>query len=184
MKRVDYNRYLIAVVPPEKVCEKIEKIKYHFRDNYNSRASLHAPPHVTLHMPFEWKDKKEDALCDALKKFFLTQSQFDLELLNFSSFPPKTIFVDVVTSQMLNMLEERLHDFCKKELNLFNARYKDLPFHPHITVAFRDLSKTTFAEAWTDFRSRTFSDKFTVSKISLLKHNTKVWEPLVDFYLN
>lgn len=178
------KRYFIAIVPPPPVYDQVQELKYFFRDNYHTTAALNSPPHITLHMPFEWSERKESILCDKLEVFFAAMKGFHLQLLNFSCFAPKTIFIHVAKTKELEKLENELHRFCKKEFNLFNARYKDLPFHPHLTVAFRDMSKTTFAEAWKEFSNKKFSSDFYVDKIVLLKHNGKIWEPLRDFLLN
>ncbi|MBK5277935.1 MAG: 2'-5' RNA ligase family protein, partial [Bacteroidia bacterium] len=66
-------------------------------------------------------------------------------------------------------------------LNIFNAQYKDMPFHPHLTLAFRDLKKPMFEKAWEEFKSKEYSESFAAKHFTLLKHNGKVWESLKDF---
>lgn len=179
-----FGRYFIAIIPPQPACEKIEQFKNHIKDRYKSKAALNSPPHITLHMPFEWKASKEAVLCDRLKNFFDGMQSLEVDLLNFSCFAPKTIFVNVTTNKELERMEKELYGFCKKELNLFNARYQDLPFHPHVTIAFRDLRKAAFGEAWNEFKDKKFAEKFKVVKVALLKHNGKLWEPLRYYSLN
>ncbi len=101
---------------------------------------------------------------------------FRLQLENFGAFPPRVIFIDLQHSEPLFTLQQELLRYCKRELNLFNANYKDQPFHPHVTLAFRDLKKPVFAQAWGEFESREFSGSFQVSDIHLLKHNGKTWD--------
>ena len=179
-----FGRYFIAIIPPSPIYEEVEQLKKHFSDTYKSKAALNSPPHVTLHMPFEWKKEKEEMLCSQLKTFFETFPRFEVELFGFSCFAPKTIFISVVNNLQLENLEKELLRFCKKNLNLFNARYKDLPFHPHMTIAFRDLNKKTFAEAWGEFKDQKLDEKFDVLRVALLQHTGKSWEPLHYFSLN
>lgn len=169
--------YFIAIVPPLSIRNEIQLLKEYFRDTYQSKAALNSPPHITLHMPFQWKEAKEEKLISALKKFAARKSQVAVQLKGFNCFAPRVIYVNVLESEPLRLLQSELHRFCKTELNLFNAQYRDMPFHPHITLAFRDLKKDTFDKAWGEFKERNFSEDFIANKITLLKHDGKVWNP-------
>ena len=179
-----FGRYFIAIIPPEPAYSEITLFKNHILSQYQSKAALNSPPHLTLHMPFEWRREKEEQLFSGLKLFFGKMNAFELQLLNFSCFAPRTIFVEVIMTSELRDLEKELCKFCKNKFNLFHARYRDLPFHPHVTVGFRDLSKTTFALAWNEFSEKKFAARFVVDRVALLKYNGKLWEPLHYFSLN
>ena len=170
------KQYFIALVPPHPLHDDALRIKNYFREQYNSKASLNSPPHITLHMPFRWKEEKEHELIDTLQEFSLGREAFKIQLQNFDAFPPRVIFINVVHNVMLTALYKDLHRFCKRELNLFNASYRDQAFHPHMTLAFRDLKKPMFFKAWEEFQERKFSATFLIDKIVLLKHNGKIWE--------
>lgn len=175
--------YFIAIVPPSPVFDYAQDLKNYFRDHYHSKASLNSPPHITLHMPFRWKEKKENELVEALQKFTSGFNPFMLELKNFSCFSPKVIFIDVNKNELLSDLQQKLHRFSKRELNVFNADYKEQPFYPHITLAFRDLKKPAFTTAWEEFKDKKYSAEFLVENITLLKHNSKVWQEFEKFPL-
>ena len=166
------NKYFIGIIPPEPIASEIYKIKEDVRDQYKSKGSLNSPTHITLHMPFEWE--KEERLVNTLKKFEFTP--FEIELNNFGCFEPRVIFVDVKKNEALRDMQGKLMSFCKRELNLFNADYGDRAFHPHVTIAFRDLKKPQFNEAWKEFENKEYSATFECSKISLLKHDGKIWQ--------
>lgn len=169
------NRYLIAILPPEPIAGDVLKLKEYFRDKYGSKASLNAPAHITMHMPFQWRADREAELVDIFNEFALKHVPFPIEVSGFGSFPPRVIFVDVVKNPELEEDHENLIRFCKRELKLSNALYRDEPFHPHITLAFRDLKKDRFAEAWEEFKSRPYRAAFEYTKLSLLKHDGKYW---------
>jgi len=173
--------YFIALVPPEPIYNEAMLLKNHFKEHYNSKASLNSPPHITLHMPFKWKAEKENDLIHSLAKFSSVIQPFTLQFHNFNGFPPRVIFMDVVKTEMLENLYKNLHRFCKREFNLFNAAYKDMAFHPHLTLAFRDLKKPLFIKAWEEFQSKNYSAEFMVDRISLLKHTGKIWQVIQDF---
>lgn len=177
------DQYFIAIIPPSPVYDYAQELKYYFRDRFQSKASLNSPPHITLHMPFRWKEKREHELIDTLDRFTLKFRPFPVELKNFSCFSPKVIFIDVNKNTLLSDLHNELNRFCKRELNLFNASYKEQPFYPHLTLAFRDLKKPNFARAWEEFKDKQYSAEFMVENITLLKHDSKVWQIFHKFDL-
>ena len=179
MISVDKNKeglFFIALIPPSPLREELIALKEHFRENYNSKASLNSPPHITLHMPFRLKAKKEELLLSTLKTLAKKQASFEVALKNYEAFPPRVIFVDVEENTALNQLQAELHKTCRHKLNLHNANYKDRGFHPHITLAFRDLRKAMFTKAWEEFSNKQIDEQFKAEAICLLKHSGERWE--------
>ena len=86
-------------------------------------------------------------------------------------------------SEALIELQSQVRVHCKKVLGLFNADYKDLPFHPHMTVAFRDLKKPNFVKAWEEFKDKLLDAEFIADRICLLKHDGKRWNSFQEFEL-
>jgi 2'-5' RNA ligase len=175
--------YFIAIIPPAPIYDEAFEQKKYFKVHYNSKASLNSPPHITLHMPFRWNEKKEEELTEQLEQFSKSNQPVAIKLNNFSSFPPRVIFINVVMSEELEKLQKNLQRFCKLVLNLFNANYKELPFHPHLTVAFRDLKKPNYQRAWDEFKMKNFQAEFIADKVALLKHTGRVWEVHQEFKL-
>jgi 2'-5' RNA ligase len=169
------QRYFLAIVPSGPVYDEALKLKHYFKETYNSGAALNSPPHITLHMPFKWKESKEDRLIFALKEFTSQQKSFHVTLTDFGSFEPRVIFIDVQKNEVLGDLQKNLKRFCKTELNLFNADYKEFAYHPHLTLAFRDLKKVEFYKAWEEFKDKKLEASFTINSIALLKHDGKEW---------
>jgi 2'-5' RNA ligase len=176
--------YLLAIIPPSPVCEEIQSFKEYFKVHYQSKASLNSPPHITLHMPFQWKTQKEEKLITGLKQFVSDKQSFKVTLQNFACFYHRVIYVNVLPNNSLFEIQAQLHRFCKTTLNLFNARYQDLPFHPHITVAFRDLKKEKFDAAWSEFEKKEYHTLFNVDRIILLKQHDKEWQVFREFIFN
>ena len=175
------NRYFIGIVPPAPIFEQALELKHYFQDHYQSKGSLNSPPHVTLHMPFEWKAEKEEELVNALHHFSVGQPTIKVVLKDFDCFARRVIFINVIPSKDLSALQRSIRLFCKKELGLFNADYKDLPFHPHITVAFRDLKKSMFTQAWEEFKNKRFDGEFLADRVTLLKHVERKWVAEKEF---
>jgi 2'-5' RNA ligase len=178
------NLYFIAIVPPEPVYGEALALKHLFKERYNSKAALNSPPHITLHMPFKWKESKEAGLIASLEAFSVKQNPVELRLNNFSAFEPRVIFIDVMKDEELELLQKQLKRFCKTELNIFNADYKDLAYHPHLTLAFRDLKKPEFYQAWEEFKEKKLEATFLVDAIALLKHDGNEWKVFKELSLS
>ncbi len=181
MDKNEEELYFIAIVPPSPLREEIQELKQYFGDTYNSKASLNSPPHITLHMPFRLKAKKEENLSKALSEFAQGQTPFEIKLKDFGAFPPRVVFVDVKENEALIELQAALNKTCRQQLNLHNANYKDRGFHPHITLAFRDLRKAKFLEAWQEFEHKSFEGSFAADNLTLLKHDGKRWQEFRAF---
>lgn len=183
-KRLEKQKqYFIAFIPPSPVYEDALKLKTYFAEQYNSKAALNSPPHITLHMPFWWKQEKEDRLIEHLRGFAKNYQPIKLCLDNFSSFPPRVIYINVINNEALDLFQKDLMRFCKVAFNLFNANYQERPYHPHLTLAFRDLKKTSYKEAWEEFGTKEYKAEFIADKLSLLRHDGKRWNVFRDFDL-
>jgi 2'-5' RNA ligase len=175
------SKYFIAIIPPSPIYEEALAWKHFFKDNYQSKASLNSPPHITLHMPFLWKEEKEKVLIEKLDAFSNGRSSLTIQLNNFSCFEPRVIFIDVVKTEELAFLQKEMERFCKRTFQLFNADYRDLAFHPHMTLAFRDLKKQVFAQAWGEVKDKPMSGSFIADQFVLLKHNGVSWDVIRAF---
>lgn len=182
-KKDDKAMYFLAVIPPEPIYTEALEIKQLFAKEYNSKAALKSPPHITLHMPFRLKPEREALLSEALNEVAKKTEAIPIHLEGFDHFNQRTVFMNVLENEKLEELFKAIMKTMKVNFNIFNAEYKDRGYHPHLTVAFRDLKKEQFKQAWPSFEDRPLSYTFAVTKFSLLKHNGKYWEVYKDFEL-
>lgn len=175
--RKNADLYFIAVVPPENIASEITKIKEDFAKNYRSKQALKSPPHITLHMPFWWKNEREQELLNFVQTFSSGKESFDLILKNFNHFDKRVIFVDVENNFYLIKLYNDLTSAIKKSLGITNQAYKDRAFNPHMTVAFKDLRPGEFNNAWPNYAEKKLQYEFRVDHTVLLKHNGQRWLP-------
>ena len=172
---MDSQRFFIALVPPPEIQAAVNDIKHHFKDQYGSRKALNSPPHITLQAPFEWSNnRKLDELTEELRKFAEKRERFEITLQNFGAFPPKVIYIDVVQSTELMTLQQDLSVFMESTYGLIDRRYPN--FCPHMTVAFRDLTKVAFKQAWPEFEQETIEFNFQSEALTLLRHNGQQWQ--------
>lgn len=183
MEPVNTARYFIAILLPSEITAEARNQQEDFKNRFSTKAALRSPPHITLHMPFRWKIGKEDKLVLLLTKFFGTLDPFQISLDGFGVFPPRVIFINVVASKELMDCQRQLSRFCKLNLGLFNATRQNQPFHPHVTLAFRDLKKPAFKLAWEEYRNRSYLATLDVGTAWLLQHDGFEWHPKVSFSL-
>lgn len=173
------KKYFIAIVIPEPLFTEIEAVKQNLFNEHGLKGALRSPAHITLHRPFEWKEEKEELLIEKLRNFKFN-SDFKIELQDFAWFEPRVIYVNVQPNEQLFELHSLLTSHAKQELKLFNEVEDLRGFHPHVTIAFRDLKKPKFYELQKMFLERQFRGSFRYAGFSLLKLEKK-WEVLCNF---
>lgn len=173
------NTYFIAILLPERVLDQVEALKQELLQQFNLKGALRSPAHITLHPPFEWKEEEEEKLIEILKQFRFDE-KFEIVLKDFNCFEPRVIYVDVVKNTALNELHTQLNYFVREKLEISNTLQVTREFHPHVTIAFRDLKKQIFHEVWSGFKARKFDARLQFEGITLLKLK-KTWEAYQHF---
>ena len=168
------------MVIPEPLFKKIETIKQQLFLEHGLKGALRSPSHITLHRPFEWKEEKQHVLIEKLEAID-TNINFDVELNHFSFFEPRVIYVDVLPNTHLLKLYQTIKLVAKTELRLFNEVNNLRGFHPHITIANRDLKKPLFYELQTQFKTQKLTGSFECNSFCVLKLEKK-WEVLKQIY--
>lgn len=174
------QKYFIAIVPPDPLLSEIQNVKQSIFDDYKSKGALRSPGHITLHMPFSFDESKEGKLIECLSDFQFNTS-FPVSLKNYNCFEPRVIFINVQENIELFDLQKQLVSHVKRNLQLFNQSDDMRGFHPHVTIAFRDLKKQVFYKAWDEYKIKSFSAEFICNSFSLLKHQKDEWVVLTKF---
>ena len=169
------NMYYIAIVAPEQINQQVLKWKSYFKENFGCTVALKSPAHITIIPPFWMNDELEKELITSIIEFSVTKNKFEITLKDFSAFTPKVIFIDVVKNKKLNDLHQSLVDFILTK-NKFPVSKDDRSFHPHVTLAARDLYKKAFREAWEVFSNKKYESSWVINGISVLRHNKKNWD--------
>jgi len=174
------QRFFIALLPPDSMQDEVRQIQYDFRDRYSTQATLKSPPHITLIPPFELSSDRLEPLQIELEKFAKTRSSFTINLSGFAAFPPRVIYLNVVSNPILSRLYVDIAATLANNLDIHNP-YASRPFVPHMTVAFRDLTPENFKLAWSEFSDRQIDFEFEVINLTLLAHDHKKWNVLSNF---
>lgn len=169
----------VALIPPEPLKEEISSLKEEIRQRYGAKRALRLPAHITLQPPFKIGSSQLPVLHDTIREFARTQQPLEVELEGFGAFAPRVIFIEVANPPPLKKLQKGLLKVLEKEI--FPGEEPPREFHPHITLATRDLSRNNFKPAWDEFRNRQFKKSFTAAEIYLFQHNGKTWDIIMEF---
>ena len=141
--------YFIAMVLPGELNKKVLKWKNFMHEKFGCKVGLKSPAHLTLIPPFWMPEEKEQRLTADIDAISSSAQPFTIATKNFSAFKPRTIYVDVVVNEKLRLLKAVIDKFFSDAD--YKIKMESRPFHPHITIATRDLHKKHFHEAWTLF---------------------------------
>jgi 2'-5' RNA ligase len=172
-------KYFIGIIMPDEILRHVESIKQQLFAEYGLKGALRSPAHITLHRPFMWEERKESELLETLSEFTF-EGNFQVELKDFNFFEPRVIYIDVISNPQLEELHSHLTRHARTNLRLFNEAGDMRGFHPHVTVAFRDLKKPLFYSIKPLFVHRSFSAAFQCNGFSLLKHDGR-WNERMFF---
>ena len=175
--------YFIAIVLPQNINENVLKLKQMMLDKYNSKVGLKSPAHITLVPPFWMEDEKEQQLISDIDSLSNYLAPFSISTNNFSAFKPRTIFIAVSPNEKLNEVKNATDEIFRSNC-FYNIKIETRPFHPHITIATRDLFKKSFFEIWPWFAEKKFLEEWTAEGISILRHNKKNWDVIYTSQFN
>ncbi|OQP53733.1 RNA 2',3'-cyclic phosphodiesterase [Niastella populi] len=173
--------YFIAIVAPEAINNQVLEWKQYMLQTFHCRVALKSPAHITLIPPFQLPGTKHHELEEVLPEFAARQPRFPIQLKNFAAFKPRVIYVHVQPNTHLSGLQARLEAYLIQ--TDFPIKKEDRPYHPHVTIANRDLQAADFPIAWQHFQQRPYEASFVAHAISLLRHNGQTWEVANSFPL-
>ncbi|MFB2981663.1 2'-5' RNA ligase family protein [Microseira sp. BLCC-F43] len=173
--------YFIALLPPQEIQDYANRVKQYFASRYNSRHAQKSPPHITLQAPFEWDQESVSVLEQSLQNFANQRPSIPISLSGFAAFPPRVIYINVVKTPPLLTLQADLMDCMMRELGIVDPMAKQRPWAPHMTVAFKDLTKQNFKAAWPEFEHKPVQFEFTANYLTLLIHDGGRWHVSAEF---
>ncbi len=165
--------YFIALLPPTEILEEVMAFKQEVKTRFQSKKALTSPAHITLVPPFKMTDDKSIAMRREIAAFNHTLTPFLVHLQDFSAFPPRVVFINVEPSTALSNCKKAItQHFYEK----FDVETKDnFPFHPHMTIAFKDLKEAVFPDAWAYFQEQSYERYFQAEAVTLLRFREGKW---------
>ncbi len=172
--------FFIAILASEEVEEQVSQYKHWMKEHYGCKVALKSPAHITLVAPFSTDPdtiKKVEAL---LENFSQELSPIDIAVGGFGAFDKRVIFLEVKENYLLNQCYKNLvHEMHGMFPELVKEEKR--PFHPHITIANRDIPPAGFKDAFEYFRTINYKAQFNAHKITLLQLEPGKWKTKADF---
>lgn len=165
--------YFLALIPPPEIEAEVNHFKSIASQKFGSSHALKSPAHITLIPPFWWQEARLEHIVVVLQQQLIRSKQFEIELNGFACFKPRVIYIDVMPNSDLSRQHLLLKELFKRQWSLEPERRTH--YRPHMTVAFKDLSKSSFFRAWDYFRSQDYRRRFTVDSIYILVHLYGRW---------
>ncbi len=169
------NLYFIALIPNQKIRQKVLELKNEIKDKYGAAHALKSPAHITLVMPFRRKEDEEEQFCRVIRETAIGMKPFSIELEGFDVFAPRVLFIKIKKHESIAEVRKKLVRNLRNDAG-FSPKETGSRFHPHMTIATRDLTEDNFEIAWREFSERTFHDQWLCDGIYLLKHNGRHWD--------
>lgn len=174
-----FSMYYVALLCPPAIESKVQQYKLWMRDQFGCTVALKSPAHLTLIAPFWLANTSEQLLIERLQSAQSNQLPVEIQLQGFSHFSNRVLFITVKENQQLNRLCKEVGDHF---IQSFPGIIKpdDRPFHPHITIANRDIKPGDFDKAWQHFVKEEFEEIFQTNTISLLKLTESNWNVIAE----
>jgi 2'-5' RNA ligase len=169
--------YYIAAICPDEVNNQVQVFKQYMHDKYGSRAAQKSPAHLTIVPPFKAEEDMEKLLLEFVATYNFGIVPFDIRLNGFNHFDNKVLFVDVVPNDSLNEMEKDINIQFGTEFPAIIFRTKP-DFHPHVTIATRDIPENKFDEVWAYFQQQQIDAQYTCKELFVMKLDRGVWQKL------
>jgi 2'-5' RNA ligase len=171
--------YYVALLPPEPLREEVTRVKHQLRADYNLKHALRSLPHITLVPPFHLDADQLQLVTHLLSGTAQVQASFTIRLNGFGAFGDRVIYIRVDPSRELAAAQESLAAGCAEVVG--KKPGPDRPFHPHLTLAHRDLTPELFLEIWPLFQAKTFRRTFRAAAFVLMEHQRTHWSPVGEY---
>lgn len=176
-----HNMYFIAVVCPPELDKKLLGYKLWMKEKFGCVVALKSPAHVTLVPPFWLNEEKEKELLAVFRNFSSDMAEIVIELNGFSYFGKRVLFANVVVNPALEELQQQVESYFVESFPA-QIRNDERPFHPHITIATRDMKPSAFEKALEVFSNKELVESFSVKNIYILKLSSGRWEVIAGRY--
>lgn len=180
-------RFFVALLPPQAIQAYATEVIQALRDRYHTDTAK-APPHITLQPPFQWLLTRMADLEGCLAQVAHQSSPVPMVLSGFGAFAPRVLYINVLNTPELLALQSTLMTTLERVLAISDARSKQRPFTPHLTIASRNVTRQTFKQAWDDLQQRSVESSvewtFVSDRLTLLMHDGHRWHIHSEFSMH
>ncbi|HEY0894964.1 MAG TPA: 2'-5' RNA ligase family protein [Sphingobacteriaceae bacterium] len=174
--------YLIAILPPPEQAGRIDALRRECSKKYQVFKALRPPVHMTLYKPVWLVPEQEEQLIRQMRLIGAEQQSFMQEAENFSRFSNRVLYLQALPNPALSALQRRIARVFIEE-GFDPDTIITEAYHPHFTMAYRDVTPGKFQEMWNEYKGKSFRITFPADNFSILKHDGKKWLVLEDIAL-
>jgi 2'-5' RNA ligase len=162
--------YLLVAHPDAAVNEKVLAEKQQFtRDMHVSIASK-TKPHITI-ANFLAREAMEETIIRYTQRICCQQSSFNVQLNNYSGFPPHTIYLRVQNPQPFKKLAKELK-VVANYIDSCSCPTAYLKTNPHVTIA-KKIPERIYREVLMEYAQKSFHESFMVNELVLLRRSNE-----------
>jgi 2'-5' RNA ligase len=169
------TRFFVAIVPPTEIQDSAQAVIRELSDRYQT-STAKAAPHITLQPPFVWLEESLPQLEQQLMAVAQVHAAFPVRLAGFGAFVPRVLYINVLKTPELLTLQAELMVDLERSLGIVDPTAKQRPFAPHLTVASRNMTRSTFKAAWAELQPRSLQLEFVADALTLLIHDGQRWQ--------
>lgn len=166
---------LVAIVPPEPLFSFIREEQQYIADTWGPKKALRVPPHLTLLPPISVNEAELIVLESILKDAASSHKAFMLRVNGYDAFSPKVIFIKPNYPKALHLLYTDIIDTVIARIPHVMNKYPDDTFHPHFTIAYRDLEPDIFRDVWKYFKNKKAKFTVPIQDISIFDKSDVGW---------
>ncbi len=185
-----YNMYFVAIMCPPAIDKVVLQFKKWMKEQFGCVVALRSAAHITIIPPFWAEMNKELTLQETLEAFESDKNELKIQLDGFSRFGKRVLFIRVLEDPELEEIKKQAEQHFARTFGDLIPK-DDRPFHPHITIANRDLHRLRQAyggrwkpgdleKAWLYFSNKTYKENFSSNTISLLKLTDGNWKVIAE----
>ena len=160
------NEYLVVLLPPDDLWQKIVKVKEEFSEKYKIPSAKFLKPHIAL-VNFLTLDMMEEKILQRLQSIAMGVSPFKIELKDYGSYPSHTIYINVISKLPIQNIVKQLKE-AQRLMKLNNENKPHFIDEPHIGIA-RKLKPWQYEQGWLEYSHRQFTGRFVADSMLLLK---------------
>jgi 2'-5' RNA ligase len=172
---------LIALLPPKEISDMVRAEQLLIAERWGPKHAMRTPPHLTLIPPLAVNANSFNTIKRIATEIAASAQSFPLQLKGFGAFKPRVVFIHPIITSELQSLYRQWRDALEAELPELLDRYPDRPYHPHLTLAHRDVYAEQFTSMWCHYQGQSFDASFDVNSFHILHHGREGWEPEIEF---
>ena len=172
---------LIAILVPEPIRSQVLAEQQHIADTWGPKHALRTPPHLTIIPPLTVDDNTDVVIRDIAVTIAQRTSLFNLKLHGYGAFKPRVVFIQPENSDALQDLYTQWRTLLERGTPHLLRKYPDRPYHPHLTLAHRDVTPEQFHPMWDHYKGKSFDAGFDVTGVWILHNTRSGWEPETEY---